>query len=177
MNVNAFESLITINLGFKELIKTMIELIEKRSEKNKKQFVDDLQRDLQEVSFHKIKDILKKIINEGEISVPSRSKLIDWYTNTADSLEAAISKLEDYYIPSTSNDSKTGRSQRVSLPREWNAIQTFSNLKFGKQKLREDVQNYITTGATRFCEVLKSGTYIACFRMRSQLKNQILLRI
>ncbi|BBD70656.1 hypothetical protein NIES4072_70230 [Nostoc commune NIES-4072] len=32
-------------------------------------------------------------------------------------------------------------------------------------------------GATRFCEVLKSGTYIACFRMRSQLKNQILLRI
>ncbi|MEH2394548.1 MAG: HU family DNA-binding protein [Nostoc sp.] len=32
-------------------------------------------------------------------------------------------------------------------------------------------------GATRFCEVLQPGTYIACFGMRSQLKNQVLLRI
>lgn len=33
------------------------------------------------------------------------------------------------------------------------------------------------TGAMRFCEVLKPRTYIVCFRMRSQLKNQGLLRI
>jgi glucokinase len=32
-------------------------------------------------------------------------------------------------------------------------------------------------GATRFCEVLKPATYIGCFRMRSQLKNQVLLTI
>lgn len=143
MNFTGLESLFTIDLGFKEILNTIIGLIENSREENKKRFVSELQRNLQKVSFNEIEEDLNKVIKERKITVSSRNNLIHWYTNTADSLDAAIPELKRYYI-ATSNDSKTELSKLAHLPKSWNNIEIFRNLILGKQMLRNKVQEYIT---------------------------------